>query len=200
MKLISPDEEASTQETCTPNDPQNEDQKPTPEGTQENGKGMKDTPKIMEGKTNNVNVHLRGANPIQAHNLHVNDVHKKCIIDNGADTSVLGQGWKVIEQTTRKANVIGFDTKVAVKKNLPIVTAVAAVDLKNNETICSQKSKYSLIHSNSGLGDWGAILLLGFCMTSLTLISRRENVCYQLHVIAFAIMQMTICNYRFLNY
>ena len=66
---------------------------------------------------------------------------------------------------------------------------------KNNETLCSQKSKYSLIHSNSGLGDWGAILPLGFCMTSLTFISRRENVCYQLHVIAFAIMQKTICNY-----
>ena len=45
--------------------------------------------------------------------------------------------------------------------------------------------------------DWGigAILPLGFCMTSLTFISRRENVCYQLHVIAFAIMQKTICNY-----
>ena len=62
-------------------------------------------------------------------------MHKNNVIDNGADTTVIGQGWKVLAESPRKANVIGFDSKAAVKRNLPIVSAVAAVDLPNNKTM-----------------------------------------------------------------
>ena len=135
MKLISPDEKTPTQESCISGDTQNEDQKLTPEEQQCINEETEDSPKVMEGKPNNVNVHLRGENHIRAHDLHVDDVYKKCVIDNGADTAVVGKGWKVIEQITGKATTMGFDSKVPVKRNLPIVSAVAAVDLKEIETI-----------------------------------------------------------------
>ena len=52
------------------------------------------------------------------------------IIDSGADTCVLGKAWQVLaENPTRPANVVGFDHKASVKKNLAIVTAVTAVDI-----------------------------------------------------------------------
>jgi hypothetical protein len=62
------------------------------------------------------------------HNTHVtlsisNSLHKKCmnllylpekyhisILDGGADTCVLGQGWEVLSvHNTRRTNVVGFD-------------------------------------------------------------------------------------------
>ena len=71
---------------------------------------------------------------------------------------------------------------------------------KNN--LFGEKQIWPRIHSNSGLGDWGPILPLGFCMTSLTFISIGENVSYQdikievVYVIAFAnCLLNVICNY-----
>ena len=72
-----------------------------------------------------------------------NSLHKKCmnllfppekyhisILDGGADTCVLGQGWEVLSiHNSRRANVVGFDHEAAVKRNLPIVSAITAVDL-----------------------------------------------------------------------
>jgi phosphoserine aminotransferase len=71
------------------------------------------------------------------HNAHVtlsisNSLHNKCmnllhlpdkyhisILDGGADTCVLGQGWEVLSvHITRRANVVGFDHEAAVKMNL----------------------------------------------------------------------------------
>ena len=49
--------------------------------------------------------------------------------DNGADTCVVGTGWKVIATTNRKANLVGFDSNYARKKGLPIVTADTVVRL-----------------------------------------------------------------------
>ena len=40
------------------------------------------------------------------------------------DTSVIGQDWTVVVKTNRKVNAIGFDKKSAIKKGLPIITAV----------------------------------------------------------------------------
>jgi hypothetical protein len=36
---------------------------------------------------------------------------------------------------TRRANVVGFDHKAAVKRNLPIVSAITAVDLPNGISV-----------------------------------------------------------------
>jgi phosphoserine aminotransferase len=77
------------------------------------------------------------------HNAHVtlsisNSLHNKCmnllhlperyhisILDGSIDTCVLGQGWEVLSaHNTRRANVVGFVHKAAVKRNLPIVSAM----------------------------------------------------------------------------
>jgi hypothetical protein len=74
------------------------------------------------------------------HNAHAtlsisNSLHNKCmsllhlpekyhisILDGGADTCVLGQGWEVLSvHNTRRANVIGIYHEAVVKRNLPIV-------------------------------------------------------------------------------
>jgi hypothetical protein len=88
------------------------------------------------------------------HNAHVtlsisNSLHKKCmnllhrpekyhisILDGGVDICVLGQGWKVLSgHNTRRANVLGFDHEAAVKRNLPIVSAMTAVDLPDRISV-----------------------------------------------------------------
>jgi hypothetical protein len=47
------------------------------------------------------------------------------ILDGGADTCVLGQGWEVLSvHNTRGENVVEFDHEAAVKRNLPIVNAI----------------------------------------------------------------------------
>jgi phosphoserine aminotransferase len=88
------------------------------------------------------------------HNAHAtlsisNFLHKKCmnllhiperyhisILDGGADTCVSGQGWEVISvHNTRRANVVEFDHEAAVKKNLPIVSAITAVDLPDGISV-----------------------------------------------------------------
>ena len=58
----------------------------------------------------------------------------------------------MIAHTTRKVNVIGFDQKIAIKKNLPIVTAVTAVDvgdkthlLRIHEAVHNESSPHSLL-------------------------------------------------------
>ena len=61
------------------------------------------------------------------------------ITDDGADTSVIGQGWSIISQDPFcKATVVGFDHQAAQKTELPIVTAVTAIDLPDNTTVLVQ--------------------------------------------------------------
>jgi hypothetical protein len=88
------------------------------------------------------------------HNAHAtlsisNSLHNKCmnllhlpekyhisILDGGADTCVLGQGWEVLSvHNTRRANVVGFDHEAAVKKNLPMVSAITAFDLPDGISV-----------------------------------------------------------------
>ena len=100
----------------------------------------------------NINVYLHGNNYINANNLNVEGPYKKCIMDNGVDTSVIGQGWTVVAYTSRKANVVGFDKNAAVKRGLPIVSAVTAVDLEDqtiliriHEAVMNDASHHSLL-------------------------------------------------------
>jgi hypothetical protein len=105
-----------------------------------------------------------------------NSLHNKCmnlhhlperyhisILDGGADTCVLGQGWEVLSiHNTRRANVVGFDHVAAVKRNLPIVSAITAVDLPDgisvlrivHECIYNDTANHSLL-SEFHLRDFG---------------------------------------------
>jgi phosphoserine aminotransferase len=61
--------------------------------------------------------------------LHLPEKYHISILDGGADTCVLGQVWEVLSvHNTRRANVLGFDHKDAVKMNLPIVSTIPTID------------------------------------------------------------------------
>jgi hypothetical protein len=63
--------------------------------------------------------------------LHLPEKYLSIILDDGADTCLLGQEWEVLSvHNIRRANVVGFDHEAAVKSNLPIVSAITAVDLQ----------------------------------------------------------------------
>jgi hypothetical protein len=56
------------------------------------------------------------------------------ILDGGADTCVLGKGWEILStHSSRRANVVDFDHETAIKRNLPIVSVVTALDLPNGQ-------------------------------------------------------------------
>jgi phosphoserine aminotransferase len=62
--------------------------------------------------------------------LHLPDKFHISMLDGGADTCVLEQGWDVLSvHNTRRENVLGFDHEATAKRNLPIVSAITAVDL-----------------------------------------------------------------------
>ena len=88
------------------------------------------------------------------HNVHAsisinNTLYNKCmnllflpenyhisILDGGADTCVLGKGWEILSiHNSRRANVVGFDNETAIKRNLPIVSAITSLDLPNGKSI-----------------------------------------------------------------
>jgi phosphoserine aminotransferase len=57
--------------------------------------------------------------------LHLPDKYHISILDGGADTCVLGQGWEVLSvHNTRGTNVVVFDHEATVKRNLPIVRSL----------------------------------------------------------------------------
>jgi hypothetical protein len=57
------------------------------------------------------------------------------VSDGGADTWILGKGWRVLSQTSRHANVVGFDSNYAKKKHLPIVVGAAVTTNDKNEEV-----------------------------------------------------------------
>jgi hypothetical protein len=64
------------------------------------------------------------------------DNHHISILDCDADTCVLGKGWKIAStHNLRRANKVGFDHEIAIKRNLPIVSATAAINLPNGQSI-----------------------------------------------------------------
>jgi hypothetical protein len=86
--------------------------------------------------------------------LHLPEKCHISILDGGADTCVLGQGWEVLSvHNTRRANVVVFDHEAAVKRNIPIVSAITAVDLPDgisvilivHEAIYSDTANHSLL-------------------------------------------------------
>jgi hypothetical protein len=92
--------------------------------------------------------------------LHLPDKYHISILDDGADTCVLGQVWEVLSvHNTRRANVVGFDHEYAVKRNLPIVSAITAVDLPDLISILlTVKMKVStmihpIIHFHQKIND-----------------------------------------------
>jgi hypothetical protein len=95
--------------------------------------------------------------------LYLSEKYHISILDGGADTCVLGQGWEVLSvHKTRIANVVGFDHETAVKRNLPIVSAITAVDLLEgtsvilivHEAIYNDTANHSLF-SDFQLRDFG---------------------------------------------
>ena len=88
------------------------------------------------------------------------------ILDDGADTCVLGKGWEVLSiHNSRRGNVVGFDHEAAIKRNLPIVSAITALDLPNGSSILlvvhqciyNETSKHSLL-SEFQLREFGIII------------------------------------------
>ena len=84
------------------------------------------------------------------------------VLDNGADTCVIGMGWKIIsEDSIRRANVYGFDKNDATKFDLPIVSAVAILVnngkeylVKVNEAVYNETSSHTLL-SEYQMRDFG---------------------------------------------
>jgi hypothetical protein len=68
--------------------------------------------------------------------LFLPENHHISILDGGADACVLGKGWEVLSiHNSRRANVVGFDHEAVIKRNLPIVSAITAIDLPSGESI-----------------------------------------------------------------
>jgi hypothetical protein len=73
--------------------------------------------------------------------LFLSEKYHITIIDSGADTCVLGQGWEVFYvYNTRIANVVSFDHEAAVKRNLQIVSAINAVDHSDGTSVSTSCS------------------------------------------------------------
>jgi hypothetical protein len=67
--------------------------------------------------------------------LHPPAKYHISILDVGADTCVVGQGWEALSvHKTRRANVVGFDHEAAIR-NLPIVSAITAVNLQDEISV-----------------------------------------------------------------
>jgi hypothetical protein len=95
--------------------------------------------------------------------LHLPEKYHISILDVGADTCILGQEWEVLSvHNTRRANVVGFDHEAALTRNLPIVSAITAVDLPDgisvilivHEAIYDDTANHSLL-SEIQLRDFG---------------------------------------------
>jgi hypothetical protein len=68
--------------------------------------------------------------------LFLPEMYHISILDIGADTYVLGKGWEILSShSLRRSNVVGFDHETAIKRNLPIVCAVTALDLPNGQSV-----------------------------------------------------------------
>jgi hypothetical protein len=98
--------------------------------------------------------------------LFLPERHHISILDGGADTCVLGKGWEIIStHNSRRANVVGFDHESAIKQNLPIFSAITALDLPNGQSVLlvihvsiyNEASNQSLL-SEFQLREFGVII------------------------------------------
>ena len=79
------------------------------------------------------------------------------ILDEDADTCMLGKGWEVLSvHNSRRANVVGFDHEFAIKRNLPIVIAITALDLPNVQSVllARHQSFYNETSNHSLLSEF----------------------------------------------
>jgi hypothetical protein len=87
---------------------------------------------------------------------HITEKYHIGIVDGGVDTCVLGQGWEVLSvHITRRANVVRFEHEAAVKRNLPIVRAITAVDLPDRISVLLivHEANYNDTANHSFLSD-----------------------------------------------
>ena len=67
-------------------------------------------------------------------------------IDSGSDTfGVGGTSWVIDSLTNRKVEIAGYDTKETVKSNIPIGSAITAVDLPTGETILIRANEATIM-------------------------------------------------------
>jgi hypothetical protein len=97
--------------------------------------------------------------------FHLPEKYYISILNDSADNCVLGQGWEVLSvYNTKRANVVGFDHEAAVKRNLPIVSAITAVEIPDgisvllivHESIYNDTANHSIL-SEFHLRDFGVI-------------------------------------------
>ena len=55
------------------------------------------------------------------------------VSDSGADSWVIGKGWKVLDYLNKTVDLVGFDKKYAKKMNLPVVHAAATIKTQDGE-------------------------------------------------------------------
>jgi hypothetical protein len=88
------------------------------------------------------------------------------ILNQGADACVLGKGLEVLSiYSSTRENVVVFDHETTIKRNLPIVSAITALDLTNgksviliiHESIHNETSNHSL-SSQFKLREFGILI------------------------------------------
>ena len=85
---------------------------------------------IMDLPEGNVSINNIKVNACFVHNKFSHGVYIS-IMDGGADTSVIGQGWTITAYDQfRRLNIVGLDSDKARKLGLYIVTAIFAVDIQ----------------------------------------------------------------------
>jgi hypothetical protein len=58
------------------------------------------------------------------------------IPDGVKDVGVLCKGWELLSvHNSRSANVFGFDHETTIKRNLPVASAITALDLPNEQSM-----------------------------------------------------------------
>jgi hypothetical protein len=93
-----------------------------------------------DGSTRRINNHvtIRGdyQRAVRAALALSADGKHSTVSDGGADTWILGNGWRILAKTRRSTNVVGFDSNYAKKRNLPIVVGCAVTtDIKGRDIL-----------------------------------------------------------------
>jgi hypothetical protein len=93
-----------------------------------------------DGSTRRINNHvtIRGdyQRAVRAALALSADGKHSMVSDGGADTWILGNGWRILAKTRRSTNVVGFDSNYAKKRNLPIVVGCAVTtDIKGRDIL-----------------------------------------------------------------
>ncbi len=110
-----------------------------------------------------VRAHLEYVELFRNCNLFFTEATDQTIVDSGADTSIVGNGWYVVSYTQRTTNLLGYDPTSTQLDGLPMVSAVTMVTLPSrtpvmvriNEAVYNKGSSTSLL-SEFQSRDFGA--------------------------------------------